>query len=491
VAEVAIGSAVSISNEFVVGDGPPLEAINPFTGEVWATVATSRPADVDAAVASAAEAFESWRRVPGLRRAELLNRLAELIERDADSLAVIESSDNGKIIRETKVQMRFAARNYRFFAGAADRITGETKTVDSNDVVDFTLREPIGVAGLVTPWNSPIGILANKLAPALAAGNTVVIKPSEHTSISTVKFAELMAEAGFPSGVFNVVVGGPEVGQALATNPSLGRLSFTGSVPVGRLMAQYASQAIVPVTLELGGKSANVIFDDADLARAIPGAVAGIFAAAGQTCIAGSRLLVHRKVYDEVVSALAERAENVKVGDPLDEATDMGPVAHAGQQRAILEHIVAAEASGARLVAGGSAATKDLGGRFISPTIFADVDPDSQLAQEEIFGPVLAVIPFDDEAQAIAIANNTTFGLASGVWTSNLGRAHRMAKELRAGTVWVNTYRASFVQAPFGGTKQSGYGRERGIEALDDYLQMKNVMIELSEEPRDPFRIKA
>jgi aldehyde dehydrogenase (NAD+) len=369
----------------------------------------------------------------------------------------------------------------------ADKLSGETKPLDNPALFDYTLREPLGVAVLITAWNSPISLLANKLAPALAAGNTVVVKPSPFTTASTLKFAEYTVEAGFPPGVFNVVVGDQEVGEYLTTDSRVDRVSFTGSVGVGKIIARQAADQLTPVTLELGGKSANIIFADADLERAIPGAVSGIFAASGQTCIAGSRLLVHRSIVDEVVAGIVKLAESIRCGDPLDPTTDMGPVAHAGQHEHILRMLAAAESSGARLATGGVEASKQLGGLFIAPTVFTDVTPDSDLAQQEVFGPALAVIPFDTDDEAVEIANSTEFGLASGIWTQNLSRAHSVAKLLRAGTVWINTYRTSAAQAPFGGVGHSGYGRERGIEALLEFTRFKNVMIDLSNDVRDPF----
>ncbi|KAF2486938.1 aldehyde dehydrogenase domain-containing protein [Neohortaea acidophila] len=387
--------------------------------------------------------------------------------------------------------MSFAARNYRFFAGMADKLVGEVKPLDSLTVFDYTLREPFGVCALITPWNSPIAILANKLAPCLAAGNTCVVKPSEFTSVSTLYFARLIIEAGFPPGVFNVVAGKADVGEALVTHPLVKRISFTGSVGIGRQIAKQGAQNIVPVTLELGGKSANIILDDAEIDRAVAGSVAGIFAASGQTCIAGSRLLVHRSVYEKVTKAILARIESIRFGDPQDMTTDMGPCAHAGQWESIHRHIDRAVQEGGKLAAGGREASLKIGGLFVAPTVFTDVDPSSALAQEEIFGPVLAIIPFDSDEEAIQIANGTVFGLAAGVWTTNVRKAHLLSRQLNAGQVWINTYRASSAMAPFGGFDHSGYGKERGTEALLEYTRTKNVMLDLGEEIRDPFTIKA
>ena len=466
------------------------DAINPFTEKPWAKVAQASEQDVHQAIKAAQDAFKTWKKVPGVQRAKLLNRLADLIEESADELSRIETSDNGKIRRETKAQMIFAARNYRFFAGMADKLTGETKPLDTLDAFDFTTREPMGVCALITPWNSPIGILTNKLAPCLAAGNTCVVKPSEFTSVSTLHFAELVKKAGFPDGVFNVVVGKAEVGRALVTSPHVNKVSFTGSVDIGKIIAKQASDNVVPVVLELGGKSANIIMDDADLEKAIPGSVAGIFAASGQTCIAGSRLLVHRSVYGKVSSGIIEKIKSIRFGDPQDMTTDIGPAAHRGQWEAIHRHIQKAQDDGAELLAGGRAESEKIGGLFVAPTVFGNVKSACDLAQIEVFGPVLALIPFDTDEQAVEIANGTKYGLAAGIWTQNIKRAHRMAREMNAGQVWVNTYRSSATMAPFGGFGQSGYGKERGTEALLEYTRLKNVMIDLSDEVRDPFTIK-
>ena len=467
--------------------------INPFTREVWANIPDASDADVDEAIAAARRAFDTvWSKTNGLQRAVLINRLADLLEGAAGRMATLETTDNGKVIRETKPQMLFAARQYRFFAGYADKLFGSVIPLDQAEVFDYAVRVPVGVAVLVTAWNSPMGLLSNKLAPALAAGCCVVIKPSEHASATTLEFCKLVEQAGFPPGVVNVVTGGAQVGTRLTGAPGLGRVSFTGSVEVGRRVAMAAGQNLTPVTLELGGKSPNIIFEDADLKRAVVGALAGIFGATGQTCIAGSRLLVQRSIYSEVVATLAERAKAIKLGNPLDEATEMGTVATEAQFERVLAFAADAKAEGARLVTGGAAAVGEhLGkGLFVQPTIFDEVSNSMRLAREEVFGPVLAVIPFDDEEEAIRIANDTRFGLAAGVWTRDVGRVHRMVRAIQSGVVWVNTYRAVAVQAPFGGTKESGFGRERGEAALDEFTAMKNVMIDFSTDVRDPFAIR-
>ncbi len=473
--------------------GDTLPAINPFNQEVWATIPVATAADVEAAVAAARKAYETvWRHTTGLERAKLINRLADLLDENADRMALIETTDNGKVIRETRSQMSYGARVYRFFAGYADKIWGSVIPLDQRGVMDMALREPYGVVAAITAWNSPITLLANKLSAALAAGNCVVVKPSEHASASTLEFCKLIEKAGFPPGVVNVVTGEADVGRALVGSPGIDKVSFTGSAAVGREIAAMAGRNLRPVTLELGGKSPNIIFADADLGRAIVGALAGIFGATGQTCIAGSRLLVQTPIYGEVVERLAERAKKIVMGDPRKPETEMGSAANEPQFRRILDHIARAKAEGARLVTGGAPARDGelASGFFIEPTIFADVKNDMRLAQEEIFGPVLAIIPFDTEEEAVEIGNATPYGLASGVWTQDISRALRMIHALRTGVVWVNTYRALAAQGPFGGMKDSGFGRERGEQGLLEFTTTKNVMIDFSNDIRDPFAMR-
>jgi len=485
--------ALHIAGRWCEGSGGKrFDAINPYTGRAWATIAQAEVADVQRAIAAARETFErSWSRVNGYERGRMLLKLADLLQADSERMGRLESTDNGKIIRETTVQMALAARQYRFFAGYADKLWGQQIPLDQRDVFDYATREPLGVVALITAWNSPMGLLANKLAPALAAGNCVVIKPSEHASATTLEFCRLVEAAGFPAGVVNVVCGAAEVGRALVEG-GVAKVSFTGSPNVGREIAAAAGRKLIPVTLELGGKSPNIIFEDANLEHATVGALAGIFGATGQTCVAGSRLLVQRSVHDRVVNALAERARAVRLGDPLDPATDMGTAANEPQFRRILGCIERAKAEGARLVAGGGPA-RGPGlehGYFIEPTVFVDVRNEMEIAQEEVFGPVLAIIPFESEEEAIRIANATRYGLAAGVWTESLPRALRVTRALQAGQVWVNTYRALNVQTPFGGFKESGFGREKGQQALDEFLASKNVTIDFSNIARDPFAIR-
>lgn len=473
--------------------GKRFESINPFTGQVWATAPVAEQRDVRSAVAAARRAFDEgpWPRLTGVERARLMRRLADLLAERAEQIAVVETTDNGKLLREMSGQLKALPEWYYYFAGAADKIHGQTIPSDKPNFLIYTCHEPVGVVGAIVPWNSPLLLLTWKLAPALAAGCTFVAKPAEQTPASTLEFAAILDEAGFPAGVFNVVTGGPQPGQALVTDSDLDKVAFTGSTNTGIEIVRTSADHLPRVTLELGGKSPNIVFGDADLDAAVNGVVAGIFAATGQTCIAGSRLLVERSIHDEMVDRLSERASSIRLGDPMDPESEMGPVAFREQLERIKEYIDVSKQEGARLVAGGTEpSNKELEtGYFISPTIFADVKSSMRIAQEEIFGPVLSIMPFDTEAEAIGHANNTRYGLAAGIWTKDIQRAHRMAAAIRAGTIWVNSYRAVSHSAPFGGYGMSGYGRENGIEALREYTQVKSVWIELSGATRDPFKL--
>lgn len=468
-----------------------MDSYNPFTQKAWAEFPDMKAEDVNQAVKAAGRAFREWKETSGLERARLMHKLADLMEDQVDGLAFIDSTDNGKVIRETKNQIKFAARNYRYFAGYADKILGDSIPLDNKNLLDYTVHEPQGVCALITAWNSPLPLLANKLAPALAAGNTVVIKPSEQATISTLEFAKLIEKAGFPPGVVNVVTGGGRVGGALVEHPQVAKVSFTGGVATARVISRAVSERLLPLTLELGGKSPNIIFEDANLDEAIIGALAGIFGAAGQTCIAGSRLLVQRPVLEEVKNTLIERAEAIKLGSPLNEETEMGPVANIQQYNKIRSTIQAAIDEGAELLCGGLEKPEiDSEGYFIKPTIFYTENPNLSIVCEEVFGPVLVIMPFDTILEAVSIANDSDYGLAAGIWTRDIKKAHKVAAKIEAGNIWINTYRTSQVGSPFGGIKLSGHGRERSWHALYDYTYVKNIMVNLSDEKRDPFTMQ-
>jgi aldehyde dehydrogenase (NAD+) len=474
-------------------DGATLPAINPYNQEVHATIPVATAGDVEEAIAAARRAFDTvWSKTTPGERAKLLNKAADLIDADADRLALLETTDNGKVIRETHNQMGYAARIFRYYAGWADKTHGDVVPVDQKDHLDLAIRVPYGVVACVTAWNSPVAILTNTLPAALAAGNCVILKPSEHASATTFEIAKLCEKAGFPPGVVQVVTGAGEVGRLLTGSTAIDKISFTGSPAVGRMIAAAAGANLKPVTMELGGKSPNIVFDDADFDRALIGALAGIFGATGQTCIAGSRLLVQRGIYDRMVEGLARRAAGIRMGDPRLPETEMGTAANEPQFNKILSFIDTARDDGARLVAGGKRA-EAAGlekGFFIEPTIFADVRNDMKVAAEEIFGPVLSIIPFTDEDEAVAIANATPYGLASGVWSENISRCMRMMRAINSGVVWVNTYRVAAPQAPFGGMKDSGFGRVRGEAGILEFTQTKNIFVDFSGDKRDPFSMK-
>ena len=470
--------------------GEYIETEDPYSGAVWASVARGDRRDAEAAVDAAASAFDSgsWSQLTPSERGRLLWKVGDLVVANAERLAVIEQRDNGKLASEVVAQVRYVGDYFRYYAGLADKVQSAVIPTDKKGVFTYTKYEAKGVVAIITPWNSPLTLTSWKLAPALAAGCTVVVKPSEFTSASMLEFAALFKEAGFPDGVVNVVTGyGPEVGEALVTHPKVAHIGFTGGTAAGRKIYELAARNFKTVTLELGGKSPNIVFDDADLEQAVKGVVSGIFAATGQSCQAGSRLLVQRSIHDTFVAKLIDFMKDVKLGDPTEAATQIGPVATRPQFEKVMSYIEIAKSEGAICAFGGKT-RPDLGaGLFVEPTIFTGVRNSMRIAQEEVFGPVLAVIPFEDEADAIAIGNDSAYGLAAAVWTRDLRRAMTMVEKLEAGTVWVNNYRATSFTSPFGGYKESGIGRESGTETIKEYLHTKCVWISSDLDVPNPF----
>jgi aldehyde dehydrogenase (NAD+) len=477
-------------------NGERFDSVDPTTGRSWARIAAADAGDVDDAVRVARDAFESaaWRGLPASERGLLLFRLADAIEASAERIGALETRENGKLFREMLVQLTLVPKWLRYFGGIADKVEGATIPLDRLSVLNYTVPEPLGVVAIITPWNSPVFLTMMAAAPALAAGNTVVVKPSEVTSASMLEVARLAHEVGFPAGVFNVITGLGPAGKALVEHPLVAKVSLTGGVDAGRAVGVAAAERFTPVTLELGGKSANIVFEDAQLDAAEAGVLAGIFGAAGQTCVAGSRAFVHESIYDELVERVVARARTIKIGDPMNADTQMGPIATQAQLEKVSSFVERARADGGEIVAGGRRAEPaglEPGGFFHEPTIVRNISDDSYLAQNEVFGPILAIFPFADEDEVIARANGTRYGLAAGVWTRDIQRGHRMARALEAGTVWLNMYRAMAPQSPFGGYKESGLGRQNGLHAIAEYLQTKSVWVELSDEVQDPFVLRA
>lgn len=467
------------------------DSIDPYTGEVWAKVARGSENEINLAVSAANDALDGeWGSYSPSKRGKLLLSLAELSEKNAERLAEIEVRDNGKLMAEMAAQTAYMGEWYRYYGGLADKIEGAVIPSDKADTFNYTRYEPLGVIGMITPWNSPLLLLAWKLAAALAAGNTAVVKPSEFTSASTIEFMDLIKQAGFPPGVVNTVTGyGLDVGSPLVNHRDVAKIAFTGSGVSGQKVYEAAASSFKRVSLEMGGKSPNIVFEDADIEAAVMGAISGIFAATGQTCIAGSRLLLQRSIHDEFVERLVKIAGDAKIGDPKSSETHIGPVTTPPQYQKILDYIAIAKKEGAKCILGGEPYTGPgaKGNQFVQPTIFTGVNNKMRIAQEEVFGPVLSVIPFDNEDEAIKIANDIDFGLAAGVWTRDIGRSFRMSEKLKAGTVWVNTYRAVSYTSPFGGYKHSGLGRESGQNAIYDYLQTKSVWVSTKTTARNPF----
>ncbi|WP_294641234.1 aldehyde dehydrogenase [uncultured Aureimonas sp.] len=477
-----------IDGAFVDGEAR-FASLDPSTGEPWAEMPEAREADVDRAVRAADRALREgeWPKLNATQRGKLLYRLADLVAAKAQDLAELETRDTGKIIRETSAQIAYVADYYRYYAGLADKIEGAVLPIDKPDMEVWTRREPIGVVAAIVPWNSQLFLAAVKIGPALAAGCTLVVKASEDGPAPLLAFARLVHEAGFPAGVVNVVTGfGPACGSSLTRHPLVAHVAFTGGPETARHVVRASAENLASTSLELGGKSPFVVFADADLESAANAQVAAIFAATGQSCVAGSRLLVEQSVKDRFLAILKEKAERVAIGAPLDMATEVGPLCTARQRDHIQRLVDRSADAGARIVTGGR--TPEGPGNYYPPTILDCDGADAPGLKEEFFGPVLSVVSFETEAVAVALANDTAFGLASGVFTTNLAKAHRMVRAIRAGIVWVNTYRAVSPIAPFGGTKLSGHGREGGLAAALDYTRTKTVWLRTSDDPiPDPF----
>ncbi|MFB3817496.1 MAG: aldehyde dehydrogenase [Candidatus Methylomirabilales bacterium] len=467
--------------------GKRFEDLNPATGEVLAEVAEADREDVDRAVCAARRAFEDgpWARMSGGERGRILHRIADRLEQEAEAISRLESQDNGRPIRETAAQARVIPRWYRYFAGWADKIQGETIPVEG-PYLNYTQRVPLGVVGQLTPWNHPLLIATKKVAPALATGNTIVLKPSELAPLSVLRFGRLCQEAGLPDGVLNIIPGfGPTAGQAICEHPGVDKIDVTGSTATGQAIGRIAAQSLKPVSCELGGKAPNIVLEDADLEAAVAGALFAAFIAQGQTCIQGARLFLHAAIHDAFLERFVERARRIRVGDPLAAETQMGPQISRRQVERIHRYVETGQAEGARLVLGGRHPEDPAlrRGFYYTPTVLADARNTMQVCQEEIFGPVVTVLRFTDEAEVVREANAVPFGLGAAVWTRNVSRAHRLAQALRAGIVWINDYHRIDPASPWGGFKMSGIGRENGLEAIRSYTEVKSIWVSLDERP--------
>tara|TARA_Y100000588_G_scaffold5149_1_gene6267 strand:- start:1857 stop:3341 length:1485 start_codon:yes stop_codon:yes gene_type:complete len=481
-----------INGEWVAAQsGKTFESINPSDGKPWAVVPEADEVDVDTAVKAAHRAFTEgpWSTMTATERGKLLRRLGDVLAEHSESLGHCETVDTGKLFKETRWQARYISDYFYYYAGLADKVSGETLPIDKPNMWTMTIREPLGVIAAVVPWNSQLFLVAVKIGPALAAGNTVVLKASEHASAPMLEFAKVFEEAGFPPGVFNVISGlGEPCGRALTTHPLVDRISFTGGPETARHVVRNSAENFAQVSLELGGKSPVVVFDDADLESATNGVLLSIFSASGQSCVAGSRLLLHDSIHDEVLARVAEKASKIRIGDPLDENSQMGPLATRAQLDNIDSTVADAKANGATLIHGGQQPAGMGDGWYYEPTVVACPDQQLGIVQRELFGPVVSALRFTDEAHALQLANDSRFGLAAGVFTADIGRALRITKGIRSGIVWVNTYRMVSPLAPFGGYKDSGYGRESGLEAIYDYTRPKTVWLNTSPDPiADPF----
>ena len=473
-----------INNEWRPSSGgQTMEVINPATEEVIAEVASADAADVDAAVKAARAALDGpWGRLSARERGRMVRKLADRLMEKVEEVARLETLHNGKPINESRhIEIPAAAECFEYYAGWSDKVMGETIPVKGNHLT-YTLREPIGVVAAIVPWNFPLLLAAWKVAPALACGNTVILKPASQTPLTALALGEIAVEIGLPPGVLNVITGpGSRVGQAIVEHPGIDKIAFTGDTSTGKSIMRSAAETLKKITLELGGKSPNIVLPDADMDAAIRGATVGIFYGKGEVCAAGSRLLVDRSIKDEFVDKLVARVRKMVPGDPMDPKTRFGPLASRKQMETVLRYVASGKQEGATLVAGGDRADIGTGkGYFVQPTVFADVKPEMTISREEIFGPVLATIEFADLDEAIARANDTQYGLAAGVWTRDIKKAHYVARKLQAGTVWVNTYNVYDTAAPFGGYKQSGFGREMSAHALEHYTQIKSVWVDLN-----------
>tara|TARA_B110000503_G_scaffold36706_1_gene60043 strand:- start:35139 stop:36623 length:1485 start_codon:yes stop_codon:yes gene_type:complete len=470
------------------------ESTNPATCESWAIIPEASAGDVDRAVRAAHMAFTSgpWSTMLPTQRGKLMRRLGDLLAENSELLGSTETTDTGKLLKETRWQATYIADYFHYYAGLADKVQGATLPIDKPDMWAMTIREPLGVVAAIVPWNSQLFLTAVKIAPALATGNTVVLKASEHASAPMLEFAKVFEQAGFPQGVVNIVTGvGDPCGKALSSHPLVDRISFTGGLESARQIVRNSAENFAEVSLELGGKSPMIIFDDVDLENAANGVLLSIFSASGQSCVAGSRLLIQEAIYDDLLGRIAERAKAIVIGDPCAESTQMGPLATVSQLELIERTVANAVENGATLISGGRRPAHLSHGLYFEPTIIACPHQGFDVVRQEMFGPVVSVVKFKDEADAIALANDTRFGLASGVFTKDGARGLRMSKALRAGIVWVNTYRMVSPMAPFGGYKHSGYGREAGYGAINDYTREKTVWINTSQQPiDDPFRMQ-
>ena len=481
-----------INSEWVESeDGKNFDSINPSTGEAWANIPEASANDVDKAVNAAYKAFSEgeWSSITPTQRGKYLRKLGEILADKSEELGKIESIDTGKLLKETRWQAKYIAEYFHYYAGCADKIEGSTLPVDKPDMFAFNMREPLGVVAAIVPWNSQLFLVAVKIGPALAAGNTVVLKASEHASAAMLEFGKIIEEAGFPKGVVNIISGhGDPCGKSLTTHPLVHRISFTGGPNTARHVIKNSAENFAQVSLELGGKSPFIVFDDADIESAVNGSIAGIFGASGQSCVAGSRLYLHEKIADKFLEKMINLSSKINIGDPLEDQTQMGPLATLGQMDLIQNEVNNAIKEGGKILNGGKKPANREKGWFYEPTIIECPNQKLRIVDTELFGPVLSVLRFKDEEEVLKMANDTKYGLAAGIFTKNSARSLRMSKAIRAGIVWINTYRVVSPIAPFGGFKDSGYGRESGMQAIYDYTRLKTVWVNTSDEPMtNPF----